>query len=185
LRLRLLLGAAAFILAAILLAAIGLTILFERHVERWIDEQLNAHLNQLIAGVDFGPTNELAVTRPPVDPRFDRQLSGLYWQIAIQPSGPIFRSRSLWDYEIDLPLQNTDSMLHHHLVDGPGGQTLYLLQRRVELPARLGAKTVYAAIALDRVQVWSSVLHFATALVPFLLILGARDDGSMVSHNRT
>jgi signal transduction histidine kinase len=173
LRLRLLLGAAAFILAAVLLSAIGLTILFERHVERWIDEQLNAHLNQLIAGVDVGPANELTVTRPPVDPRFDRQLSGLYWQVAVQPSGPILRSRSLWDDEIDLPIQNTDGLLNNFLVAGPGGQTLYLVQRRVELPARLGAKTIYAAVALDRAEVRSSVLHFATALIPFLLILGA------------
>ena len=54
LRLRLLAGAAAFVLAALALSAVGLTALFQRHVERWVDAELSNHLAQLIAGID-GP----------------------------------------------------------------------------------------------------------------------------------
>jgi signal transduction histidine kinase len=49
LRLRLLAGAAAFVLAALVLAAFGLTLLFERHVTRWIDAQMSTHPDQLTA----------------------------------------------------------------------------------------------------------------------------------------
>ncbi|MGV1015546.1 MAG: sensor histidine kinase, partial [Methyloceanibacter sp.] len=173
LRLRLLLAAASFILAAIVLSGIGLTILFERHVERWIDGELGTHLDQLVAGLDTGAGGELVVARPPVDPRFERPLSGLYWEVAVEPGGPVLRSRSLWDYEIALPPeQAVDDAVHHHRVDGPSGQTLYLLQRRVELPARLGAKMVRAAVGLDTAEVRAAVWRFATALTPFLLLLG-------------
>jgi len=174
LRIRLIAGGAAFILAAVIVSAAGLAILFERHVVRWIDEQLSVHLNQLVAGVDLGPSGDLVVARPPTDPRFDRQLSGLYWQAIVEPSGPVLRSRSLWDYEITLPPEQGDSALKsQHQVKGPGDQSLYLVQRRVELPARLGGKTIRAAVALDDAEIQSAVWSFATALTPLLLVLGA------------
>ena len=53
------------------------------------------------------------------------------------------------------------------------GQTLYLLQRRIELPARLGARTARAAVALDDAEVRAAVWRFAAALTPLLLLLGA------------
>ena len=173
LRLRLLLAAASFILAAIVLSGLSLTVLFERHVERWIDGELGTHLNQLIAGLDTGPDNALVVARSPADPRFEQPFSGLYWEVAVEPDGPVMRSRSLWDFEIALPPEETvDDEVRHHRVEGPSGQTLYLLQRRVELPARLGSKMVRAAVGLDTAEVRAAVWRFATALAPFLLLLG-------------
>jgi signal transduction histidine kinase len=47
------------------------------------------------------------------------------------------------------------------------------LQRRVELPARLGARTARAAVALDDAEVRAAVWRFAAALTPLLLLLGA------------
>lgn len=173
LRLRLLFGAGAFILAALAVAAIAMVTLFERHVERWTDFELNAHLDQVIAGIDAGPSGDLAVTRAPADPRFNRPLSGLYWEVTVDPAGPVLRSRSLWDQEIVLPREETiDDAVHHHQVAGPQGQTLYLLQRRIALPARLGGRTARVAVALNDAEVRSAVRRFATVLAPLLLILG-------------
>ena len=174
LRLRLLLGAAAFVLAAVAISALGLAFLFKEHVERWIDAELSTDLDQLIAGIDAGPDGTLAVTKPPSDPRFERALSGLYWQVVVEPAGPVLRSRSLWDDEIALPPEpSLGDSVHHHLVAGPAGQTLYLLQRRVELSVRLDSKTVSAAVALDDAEVRAAVWRFAAALAPFLLVLAA------------
>ena len=174
LRLRLLAGAAAFVLAAIALSAIGLTILFQRHVERWVDAELSSHLDQLIARIDNGADGQLAVTRPPADPRFQRALSGLYWQVKVEPDGPVLRSRSLWDFEIALPAENeVDNRVHNHSVAGPDGQTLHLLQRRIELPARLGDRTARVAVAIDDAEVSAAVRRFAGALLPFLVVLAA------------
>lgn len=174
LRLRLLVGAGAFILAALAVSALGLAVLFKDHVESWVDAELSADLDQLIAGIDRNAAGEIAIVKPPSDSRFERPLSGLYWQVVVEPAGPILRSRSLWDFEIGLPPEDiVDDVLHHHLVAGPAGQTLYLVQRRITLPARLGGSTVRAAVALDDAEVRAAVWRFATALAPFLLVLAA------------
>lgn len=173
LRLRLLAGGAAFIVAALALAALGLSLLFKAHVERWLDVQLTASLDRLISGLDVGPDGGIVLARPPDDPRFRQPLSGLYWQVFIEPDGPVLRSRSLWDFALELPGEGeVDDTVHHHLVAGPAGQTLYLLDRRVALPARLGGGIVEAAVALDDAEVRAAVWRFARALIPYLVLLG-------------
>jgi signal transduction histidine kinase len=174
LRLRLLLGAVGFILAALALAALGLTLLFREHVDNWVDGELKGYLDQVIAGIDVGPTGELIVLRPPTDPRFDQPFSGRYWEVLVEPSGSTLRSRSLWDYEIPLPTEeNIGDELHRYRLAGPNDSRLYLLQRRIELPERLGRKTVRAAFAVDAAEVETAVRRFATALIPLLSVLGA------------
>jgi signal transduction histidine kinase len=173
LRLRLLAGGAAFIVAALALAALGLSLLFKSHAERWLDVQLTASLDRLISGLDVGPDGGIVLARSPDDPRFRQPLSGLYWQVFVEPDGPVLRSRSLWDFELELPSEAAvDDAVHHHLVAGPAGQTLYLLQRRVALPARLGGGTVEAAVALNDAEVRAAVWRFARALLPYLGLLG-------------
>ena len=88
LRLRLLAGAAAFVVAAVALSAVGLTLLFERHVERWVDVELATDLDQVIAGIDSGADGKLAVVRQPADPRFQRALSGLIGRQWSSRTGP-------------------------------------------------------------------------------------------------
>ncbi|MDO9382693.1 MAG: HAMP domain-containing sensor histidine kinase [Hyphomicrobiaceae bacterium] len=172
LRLRLLLAAGVFILIATALAALGLAVLFERHVRSWADGELSAQMDQLIAGIDKGADGQAAVVRAPGDTRFARPLSGLYWEVLVEPAGPVYRSRSLWDFEIKLPEEvQVDDSVRHHYVAGPGGSELYLIQRRVELPARLESRTARVAVALDASQLSAAVKRFATALVPFLLLI--------------
>jgi len=174
LRLRLLAGAAVFVLAALAVAAIALTYLFERHVTRWIDSELASHVDQLISGIDGTAAGRLAVVRPPGDPRFQQPLSGLYWQIAVEPDGPVLRSRSLWDFEMALPAESTTSdTVRNYDVAGPSGQRLHLVQRRIVLPSRLGGNTVQVAAALDGSDLNAAVRRFAGALIPLLLVLGA------------
>jgi hypothetical protein len=87
LRLRLLLAGALSILVALSLAAVGLTLLFKQHVERRVDAELTVYLNQLAANLALSPSGELSVDPAPADPRFDEPLSGLYWQITVEPNG--------------------------------------------------------------------------------------------------
>ncbi len=172
LRLRLLAGAAAFVLIALALSAVGLTALFQRHVERWVDAEMSNHLAQLIAGIDRTPRGQLAVTRAPADPRFQNPLSGLYWQVDVEPGGPVLRSRSLWDFEIALPAESEiDDAVGHFDVAGPDNQSLHLLQQRIKLPARLGGETARVAVAIDNVYLSGAVSRFAGALLPYLVVL--------------
>ena len=118
LRFRLLVAAVGFVLAALLLSAVWLTILFQRHVERWVDAELTVWLDQLISGIDAGANGKLIVARPPTDPRFERPMSGLYWELAA-PGNQLLRSRSLWDFTIALPADaSAGAAIDHHRVAG-------------------------------------------------------------------
>lgn len=95
LRLRLLLAGAASTLVALALAAYGLTILFERHVERRLAAELVVHLNQITAQLEPSSKDkgEITLAGQPADPRFEVPLSGLYWQIIHEQKGTVLRSR--------------------------------------------------------------------------------------------
>lgn len=173
LRVRLLVSAAISIILALALAAAGLAWLFERHVERWIDSGLEVELNQLVGGLRHSPAGQIEIGKMPSDPRFEQPLSGLYWQVAIEPSGPVLRSRSLWDFQLTLPDAKVDDAVHQSRLPGPGGSRLYVLQRHVELPETLGGGTAKAAVALDASELRAAVWRFTGALTPFLILVGA------------
>lgn len=174
LRLRLLIAGAVSTAIALGLAGYGLTVLFERHVERRIDAELSVHLNQITAHLERGASGQLALSTQPADPRFEVPLSGLYWQIVHEQDGIVLRSRSLWDAELALPAEaEVDDAIHHHRIPGPGKTELYLLQRRVELPARMGGGTARIAVAWEATEIAAAVREFALDLTPLLAILGA------------
>ena len=128
LKLRLLAAGAASILLALAVAAFGLLLLFERHVERRMVAELQANLRQLVIGLERGPDGALNLARPPAEPRFEEPLSGLYWQIAAEPQGPVLRSRSLWDAVLNLPSDRlVDAEVHEHTIAGPGQSSLLVV----------------------------------------------------------
>ena len=170
LRLRLLLAGSVSILVALALSALGLPLLFERHVERRAVAELAIHLDQIVAGLDRGAGDRLAVTNPPADPRFARPLSGLYWQLRVGDT--VLRSRSLWDETLVLPADAlADGSIHEHHVPGPDGTQLIVLERNVTLPARLGGETLRAAVAIDSTDITAATRAFAVDLFPYLAII--------------
>jgi hypothetical protein len=125
LKLRLLLTGATSVVLALAAGAIGLLLLFERHVERRMTAELQAHVRQLVGGLERTPDGTLNVGRQPAEPRFDEPLSGLYWQITTEPERSLLRSRSLWDAALDLPSDRiADAEVHEHTVAGPGQSSL-------------------------------------------------------------
>lgn len=170
LRLRLLVAGALSILVALALAAFGLTLLFERHVERRVAAELAVYLDQITAGLDRSPTGALVLTRPPADPRFDTPLSGLYWQAGVGDER--LRSRSLWDEALTLPQDIlADGAVHEHRIAGPGGVALLALERSVTLPPRLGGGALRAVVAIDAADVTAATRAFAVDLMPYLAVL--------------
>ncbi len=172
LRLRLLAAGAGSIVIALAIAGVGLLLLFERHVERRMTVELEADLRQLVSGLERAPDGSLQVARPPAEPRFQEPLSGLYWQIATEPNGPILRSRSLWDDALNLPRDDlADAEIHQHAVAGPGGSSLLAVERLVAPTAALGGGRFRAAVAIDRSEIHAAGRAFAADLVPFLAVL--------------
>ncbi len=153
LRVRLLLGGAVAIVVALALAGAGLSLLFERHLRRSLADDLDVHLRQLAASVDVSPDGQIAVLRPPADPRFAVPLSGLYWQ-AGDDAGQLVRSRSLWDAVLALPRDEPpQGELHRHELAGPSGQTLLVAERRVRFTVGDRPSWIRLAVAADLARV--------------------------------
>lgn len=170
LRLRLALAGAASIIAALVAAFFILSTLFERHVERRIAAELVLHLDQIIAGIAEQPGAALDLVKPPVDPRFERPLSGLYWQI--EGDGKRLRSRSLWDGVLTLP-DIPAGGVHTETITGPGGASLLLVEREVVTAARAGARPLRVAVAIDRSDVSQATDEFEDDLLPYMQALAA------------
>jgi len=174
LRVRLLLAATCSVVAALVLAGVGLTLVFEQHVERRLESELVNHLNQLTAALELGPDGAPRVAGALSDPRFVKPYGGLYWQIEDPGDGAI-HSRSLWDFSLDLPpdpLSTGD--LHRHRLAGPAGSELLAIERGV----RLGGRAFRLAVAIDRREIQANVRDFGwdTALslgILAMVLLGA------------
>jgi signal transduction histidine kinase len=135
-----------------------------------VEAELQVHLDQIVAGLDRSADGTFMLSRPVADPRFAAPLSGLYWQIDVDATR--LRSRSLWDSELPLPADElADGTIHRHRIAGPGESELIALERGVTLPARLGGRTMRAAVAIDAAEVRSATRDFADELVPYLTVL--------------
>jgi len=181
-RLRLLAAAAVAIGVALIVAEIGLSFLFERHVERAVDADLAVHLRQLIAAITV-EGGKVAVSRQPGDPRFDQPLSGLYWQVETPDGMLLLASRSLWDGRIALSTgQARIGEAEFTELTGPEGALLRALVRTIEIapsdsaegaPAANGAdgRTLRVAVAIDHREITTATRAFAIELAPALAIL--------------
>lgn len=169
LRLRFLLVGVAALAATLTVAAAGLALLFERHVERRAVAELSARLDEIAGGLDTG-AQETTLRQQPADPRYARPLSGTYWQVAT-PSR-VMRSRSLWDAELVLPPRRPeDPNLRTVRVAGPRGETLLAIERALRLGPRETA--VSAVVAMDRVELTAARRAFLRDLLPYLAIIAA------------
>jgi signal transduction histidine kinase len=156
LRVRLLLAATCSVVAALVLAGFGLTLLFQQHVERSFERELVDHLNQLTAAFELTETGALQVAGPLSDPRFVKPYGGLYWQIE-DAAGHALRSRSLWDFSLDLPPDLPSSgELHRHLLAGPAGSELLVIERGVHL----GERAFRLAVGIDRHDIDANARDF-------------------------
>ncbi|MDD9706024.1 HAMP domain-containing sensor histidine kinase [Seohaeicola sp. SP36] len=170
LRWRLMVAGAVAVVLALGLAALGLAHLFGTHVERRALADLSVQLDRVLAGL-ARVDGALAQVLPPADPRFEQPYSGLYWQIAAD--GAVLRSRSLWDVELALPVEDgADATRHNHLLIGPEGAEVLVLEQHVTLPASLGAGRARAAVALDTAELGAARRAFLRDMFPYLAVLG-------------
>ena len=170
LRLRLWSVAAVSLVFALAAAGFGLVYLFELHVERRIESELSALLNQLIADTRFNG-DQLEVQQELADPRFAAPFSGYYWQVeSLAPPG-LVRSRSLWDEILSLPDKPAgDGLLHLHEMTGPNGALLIAVERTITDP---DGRAFRAAVTEDHEVLRTSVSEYAVQLAPSLVLLGA------------
>jgi signal transduction histidine kinase len=116
---RLVAYASLWIAAALLAGGLVLSAVFGDYVERAFDARLLVLLDALVAGAGVDEGGNLKLSRAPGEPRFDQPYSGWYWQVATD-SGPLLRSRSLWDQLLRPP---------DYRPVGTGGQRFQLLMQ--------------------------------------------------------
>ncbi len=173
LRLRLFLAGAVSIGVALGLSALGLRALFERHTERGLVAEMSFVVDTLAAGLGRGADGSLTMTAPPLDPRFDRPLSGSYWQIGSAAEPSMLRSRSLWDAELALPRDNlSDGAIHTHRISGPDSADLLVTERLITLPSRLGGNRVRVAVGRGSAEIALATRAFTADLAPYLAVIG-------------
>ena len=172
LRVRLAIIAALSIVAVLAISAFGLALLFERHVVRRINAELDTYVLQLAAGTSLAEDGTLRLTHPLADPRFSEPDSGLYWQIEDDNTGGQLRSRSLWENVIPLPPDEIDvGTTHRHRLDGPNGAHLMVSERRIIYPLGADTHQLRIAAAADETDVKAPVKHFITDVAASLGLL--------------
>ena len=173
--LRMQLFAAATICVAIALAVAGvvLTQLFERHVTRYYDSELQSYLRQLSAAVEFGPNGKITLNRQLPDARFGEPFSGLYWQIEEDKTGFILTSRSLWDTHIPLPMDAlAQGAVDSHVLPGPQGAPVRVQERMIVFDRPSGSRALRMAVGMDMAEIVTARRAFAGELWPSMAVIG-------------
>ena len=161
---------------ALVLAGVVLHNLFSDHTHRQFQAELEIHLEQLTARLEFDPQGQPVVdTARLSDPRWVKPLSGRYWQIqAYSPTAavsPALRSRSLWDEVLHLPPDVVaDGAIHRHALAGPAGQPVVALERTVRAPTT-PATAWTLVVAADASDTEAAIAQFAQVLAASLAVL--------------
>jgi len=154
---------------ALVLGGYLLSLVFRDTLEQNFDQRLNSLLENLI-GVSSDDTSTVVdLYRPMVDPRFDQPYSGWYWQISPEGFNP-FRSRSLWDINLDVDFEISANTAIYRQIIGPEGQVLGLVERDITVP---GSDVIYRfVVAVDTVEIDEQADRFDNILLLGLSALG-------------
>ncbi|HRK39304.1 MAG TPA: HAMP domain-containing sensor histidine kinase [Burkholderiaceae bacterium] len=188
LRWRVLMATLTGLTASMLLAGWLLSSLFKEHVTRQFRSELTIHLDQLAARLSVGPQGQPVMDSAGLtDPRWQRPLSGRYWQVDERRAQPtqagarigVLRSRSLWDGTLELPPDVVaDGSVHTHTISGPAGQPLLVVERSVHTAEQ--TQTVWTLIVAadfheseQALQSFNGMLTAALGAMITLLTLSA------------
>jgi signal transduction histidine kinase len=166
---RLVVTSIAWVTVTLVIVAVLLTLLFQRHIEEYFDAFMFDHMEENIAAARISEEGQLFLTWIPADPRFMNPHSGWYWQI-YEEDMLIAGSESLLNDTIDFVLPDADNYKQIQKVIGPGNETLRALVLDVKLK---GSNKVYTfAIAGSVNSIRRDVEGFTSKLGTTLVILG-------------
>jgi signal transduction histidine kinase len=171
LRLRLMTLAAVSIAVTLTIAGLSLAYIFENHIERLIEQDLEIRWLEL-ANAFALKADQPILSRELSDARYQRPGSGAYWRVT---DGGVarLRSRSLWDQDIE-PTDFVDLTPTGKAVEqrGPNGSTVYMMEREVTLNGDAGPRMFRLAVALDASPVSALRQSFTIQVVLALILIG-------------
>lgn len=175
LRLRLLLGAAIWISAALIVAGVTIASLLRDFVERGFDERLNTNLIAVISAVSFDESGTLIAEEVAAEADFSQPFSGWYWQIA-DGRRVLLRSPSLWDANFGPQVGQVGNRTIVETLAGPTGEMLRASIRDFTVPG--GSDVLRVTVAGPASEIDEAV---DTILAPLLLSLAALGIGLIVA----
>lgn len=168
LRWRLLLGAATAILAALAVAWLFMTLLFERHLEARLQTEMARDGQRLAAVLSFDATGAIVIASDPLsDPRLQAPGSGFYWQLS-NTAGSVL-SRSLWDQTLDRTSSARATEWRLRRAPGPFEEPVFILERTISPDA--GKPPVLVQLAQNAADLVSARDEFGRELAAFLGVL--------------
>jgi signal transduction histidine kinase len=178
LRFRLLAATVLGVSLAMVLAGVVLNGLFHEHVMRQFEKGLAQQLDQVTARLSADAQGQPLIDAQSLsDPRWQRPYSGLYWQLDdVTPTAVrqgVLRSRSLWDTQLTLPVDELrDGEIHAHELSGPGDSRLRVLERTVRPEMFADAKVRWRlSVAADLKDTHEAVTGFQRVLAVSLVVL--------------
>jgi signal transduction histidine kinase len=169
LRLRLLVLSSLSLAVSLAIAASFLAVIFERHMERRVAQELEVRLADIASVLERGPDGGPVLSRGLTDPRYRTPYSGVYWQISGNGHHPL-RSRSLWDDILPVSAGHAGADRQAVETDGPNGGEIYLLERDV---APSPGPPFRIAVAIDHGEIQALRADFLVDIVGGLVVLGA------------
>jgi len=172
LRLRLLLLAALSIAATLAVAGLSFAYIFEDHVERLIEQDLEVRWRELAGAVSLRADGSPALVEELADPRYRLPNSGAYWRIA-EGDAVLLRSRSLWDQDLE-PIAATHYSPTGKAIEqrGPNGATVYMMERAVRFDNKGAPRSFRLAVALDAAPISALRRSFVTDVGVALTLIG-------------
>lgn len=150
LTLRLALLTGCWVAAGLALTWVFVADVASREMERSFDARLAGQLDALAGAVTLDAGGRPVLSRPVSERRFDRPLSGMYWQID-GPNGQRLTSRSLWDQELPPGAPGHAGITRSDII-GPRGEHLRVIERDIRLPGAEAPLHVQVAAARDATE---------------------------------
>lgn len=160
------------IVAALALAAVGLAMLFDRHVQRIAQAELQSRALTVATLIEPGGSRGPSLRQAPLDPRYDQVFSGHYWQA--QLGSVQERSRSLWDSSLPVPTTALAPGRTRMLsLTGPQSEPLIALMQDLSAGSGGQAQPLRIVVAMPRRELDLARQGFLGDLMPYLSMLGA------------
>ena len=172
---------------ALFTALILLTWFYRNTVYTSFDDPLESAVTALIASVEISEDDGLVLTREPLDPRYQRALSGRYWLVGTVGIGgrvaPLLASRSLYGETLRIEIHDLARLADAtgEAVRFPGAgpnldEPLRIVGREVRLPGM--EQPIVAMAAADRRPATRSIQKFAGSA---LLLMGLLTAGLLAA----
>ena len=170
LRLRLALAGMAMVVLVTAVASLGLSLLFDRHVERWAVSELRSQIDLIVSDIRIGPNGKVQLSQNPSEPRFSEPFSGRYWQVT--HGDDRLRSPSLWGKDLDasaVPLEVFGDLVIEQ-TKGPIFEPILVAHRSLALPGGAADDHVVVCVARERSSLTALRKEFLADLLPYVAV---------------